>query len=317
MVNYRMTHYLFLQAKGQIDVIWNTESVEQVLADPQTSDEVRYKLNLIEEVKVFAEEKLCLTPGTNYTTYYDQKGLPILWALTACEPYSLQPYKWDYPILGKLDYKGFFDKEVGIKEMNQLREKGYDVDLGEVSAWSTLGILSDPVLSSMLELDTGKLVRLILHETTHATLYISGDAAFNENLATYVGDQGALQFMKEKYGEESGEYLSYVGLLEDINTFSGYTVSFTQSLNELYHSLPEDQTYWGAIKQKAIQGYKDGLYKQLFNKPSRYRKLSKYELNNTFFTSFLLYRNQQDSIAKICEEQYAGKICKMIEGFKD
>lgn len=311
-----MIGYLWMQGKGQLAIISNTIPVDEVLLSDTLSPKSRFLLELVPEIKHFAKKELGLTPKNNYTSFYNQNGQPILFALTACPTYSLEPYKWNFPVLGSLEYKGFFDKSLGEKEASELKIKGYDVDLGEVSAWSTLGILSDPILSSMLTLDTGKFVRLLIHELTHATVYISDDAIFNENMATYIGDQGAKMFLEKKFGRNSQEVEDYLKILEDIETFTEYTVAYSKSVDLLYKSLPSDSTIWPMLKQRTFKAYKDKLYRLPFNNRERYRKLQTAELNNTFFTGFLMYHNQQDSIQKLIKTAYGGSIKPWVESMK-
>ncbi len=311
-----MVAYLWMQGKGQMKIISNTVPILKVLESDTLSPKERYFLHLIPEIKEFARTELGLTPKDNYTEFYNQKGQPILWALTACSAYNLEPYLWSFPILGNLEYKGFFDKNIGEIEKLELEKMGYDVDLGEVSAWSTLGILSDPLLSSMLELDTGRFVRLLIHELTHTTIYISDDAIFNENLATYVGDNGGLEFMKKTYGTSSSEVEEYQEMLEDIKTFTEYTVAYSKSLELTYASLPQNEQLWPMLKERSIQSYKDKLRLIPFNNRKRYSSFRKQELNNTFFTGFLMYHNQQDSIQRLVSENFNGSIKDWISAMK-
>ena len=39
-----------------------------------------------------------------------------------------------------------------------------------------------------------ELAEVLIHELTHATLYVPGFSAFNENLANFVGARGAALF---------------------------------------------------------------------------------------------------------------------------
>lgn len=311
-----MVRYLWMQGKGQLSIMSNTVPIEHILKSDTLSAKSRFLLELIPEIKSFAKNTLGLIPDDNYTKYYNQNGKPILWALTACPPYSLEAYKWGFPFLGELEYKGFFEKSAGSMELEELRNQGFDVDLGEVGAWSTLGILSDPILSSMLELDTGNFVRLLLHEMTHATVYIADDGVFNENMATFIGDRGAMQFLIQQFGKNSAVVRRYQETLADIELFSEYTVAYSKSINLLYNSLPADATIWPIMKQKSFTAYKNRLYLLPFNHKKRFQKLQESELNNTFFTGFLMYHNQQDSIQKLIKELHSGNIKEWVESLK-
>ncbi|MEM9024906.1 MAG: aminopeptidase, partial [Bacteroidota bacterium] len=56
----------------------------------------------------FAIDSLGINDSENYRSVYDQQGEPILWVVTACDPYSLDRHYWHYPFLGKLGYMGAF-----------------------------------------------------------------------------------------------------------------------------------------------------------------------------------------------------------------
>src|SRR6185369_16149701 len=103
------------------------------------------------QIRKYTIDSLGYAPTNNFTCIYDQKNAVTLWVVTACGPFDLKPYEWDFPIVGRVSYKGFFKKNLAETEFNLFMSSGYDVDLRGVSAWSTLGWFSDPLLSSMLK----------------------------------------------------------------------------------------------------------------------------------------------------------------------
>ncbi|MCX7135824.1 MAG: aminopeptidase, partial [Proteobacteria bacterium] len=70
----------------------------------------------------------------NYQTFFDQRGKPILWVLTAAERYRLKAVDWHFPVIGSFTYIGYFDHERGQREEAEMRARGYDTELGEVAA---------------------------------------------------------------------------------------------------------------------------------------------------------------------------------------
>ena len=85
-----------------------------------------------------------------------------------------------------MPYKGYFDSTKAYNLVRDLKAEGYDVNIYNPAAWSTLGWFNDPILSSMLYWSEGGLASLIIHEMTHATIWISGDVEYNENLADFM-----------------------------------------------------------------------------------------------------------------------------------
>ncbi|MCC7514842.1 MAG: aminopeptidase [Bacteroidia bacterium] len=229
--------YGFNQLKGQLNIIYNAQPIGEVIENPLTPDSVKAKLILIREIKKYAVDSLGLAETNNYETYYDQKGKPALWVLTAAPEFKMEPYKWKFPFLGSLSYKGFFQKQKGVDELQLLKKKGFDADLSTVSAWSTLGWFGDPVMSSMMRKNVGSLAELIIHEMTHTTLYVKGNVEFNENLATFIGEIGAEKFLTHKFKDDSNVLTNYINHRKDNRILSEYVVTSVAKLDSLYKDV--------------------------------------------------------------------------------
>ena len=194
--------YLSRLGWHQSYITFHSVPVEELLKDEETGSHTKEKVRFIQEVKRYGEERFGLRRTKNYSRFFEVKG-PILHVITACEKDRLHPYSWDFPIVGKVTYKSFFAAEEALKEKKILDRKGYDTFLQQAAAYSTLGWLKDPIFSSLLEWNEGELANLILHEMAHATVYFKDRTDFNEQLATFIGNQGAIDFLTEKYGSES------------------------------------------------------------------------------------------------------------------
>jgi predicted aminopeptidase len=305
--NYKLLSYGISQGYGQLNIIWNTRPVEEVLQDATISDSIKQKIELINEIKKFAFDSLGIHRNENYTSFYDQKGKPILWVVTACPPYEMKAYEWQFPVLGSLSYKGYFAYEKALVEEKKLIAQNFDTDVGEVSAWSTLGWLKDPILSSMLRRKPGSLANIIIHELTHGTLYVKSHVDFNENLASFIGDFGARKFIKQKYGVNSKEFTEYEKGLRISKEYSERTLGWSKKLDSLYKTFtpktsPEEKQ---RSKTKMIDEAKADLIfylreNKLYNQ--EYEKVFK-KLNNAYFVDFITYRSQQN----IFEEEFRTK----------
>src|SRR5690606_23044830 len=79
--------------------------------------------------------------------------------------------------------------------------------------FSTGGWFSDPIVSSMFtqsENAFGYLVNIVLHESLHATILIKNQQFYNESLASFVGDQLTLEYLSQRFGDESEVMLVYL-----------------------------------------------------------------------------------------------------------
>lgn len=296
--NFQLVKYGIAQLKGQVKILYHAEPIEKKLIDPTFPDSLKAKLRLIQEIKRFAHDSLGLIVSKNYTKVFDQKGKPVLWVITASRAFSMQAYDWNFPFLGNVSYKGFFEKERGEPEFKRLEQFGYDVEYRPVSAWSTLGWFEDPILSNMLKRSEGQLAELIIHELTHTTLYLPGSVDYNENFATYVGENGAIQFLKYKYGTNGTPYTNYIQYQQDEEIYGDYMVKAVHDLDSLYQHFPADthRTQKLKLKYRKIGNIMKGINQLALFHPERYRFNFKEETlpNNTFFMSFYRYRKQQN-----------------------
>lgn len=309
--------YGMQQGKGQLGIIYGAEPVSKFLENPKYPDSLKNKLKLISEIKAFAIDSLGINPSDNYEKLYDQKGKPVMWVVTGCDQDSLNPYFWKFPFLGKFSYKGYFDKERAVKEFNQLKEEGYDADIGVVNAWSTLGWFKDPIMSSMLDKSPGQLARVIIHELTHGTLYVKNDIQFNENLASFVGDKGAILFLESKYGKPSLELNDYLNDFEDMAKVRAHLLTATENLKAFYAEA--DSTKIKKEKQNVIKQQILSLDTLDLHKKKKLKNLigGADTLNNTFFTDFLTYRKEQNSLEKQFKEEFNSDFKKYLLYLKE
>ncbi len=272
--------YIIKQGQGQIDIVLNSRPIEEVYADPGLPESRARKLDLVLASRRFAEERLGLRPSRNYTTYFDTGRRAVTYVVSACRPDAFIPYTWWFPIVGSLPYKGFFDRADAEAEAAALRADGWDVTVGESTAYSTLGWFRDPVFSSMLSLSDASLASTVIHELVHGTVYVPGHADFNESLATFVGRQGALQLLEERHGRGSGAAEDARARFEDEALFDEFIADLHGRLAALYGSALNREE---KLAERA--GIFDGARAELNSlapgfRTSSFRRLRDLELNN-------------------------------------
>ncbi len=192
--------YVVKQGLIHLSHLQHAKPIEKILKNPSqyqlTSEEVR-KLSLIQAVQKFAIEKIGLKASQNYTTYvkFPDNRLYLVYVVSACEKYKLEPYSWSFLFVGKMPYKGFFELTDAKDLAKDLEKEDLDVYVRGSIAFSTLGWFSDPVYSTMLRLDDLSLIETIFHEMTHDTVYLKGQGEFNESLANFVGVEATLAYI--------------------------------------------------------------------------------------------------------------------------
>jgi predicted aminopeptidase len=320
LVANRLVIYGISQGIGQVTMIVNSQPIDTVLTDPSFPDSLKQKLKLIKAIKTFATDSLGILPSQNYTTVYNQHDKPILYTITACEPYSFKAKEWWFPFLGNVSYKGFFNKKEARKEVLLLKGQGYDVDVFSPSGWSTLGWFKDPVQTHMLKQSDGNLANLIIHELTHGTVYIKSDVTFNENLASFIGDKGAEQFLKYKFGERSKELKDYEQHKLDTKCFTNYLLKGKERLDSLYTAMSfvSNPIYNKKQKKKLISEIVTGVYRlPLYNKQNYFNySLQAFSEGNAFFMSFARYDSQYDELNHDFTQNYHADLKLYLSAMK-
>ncbi|MBI3099311.1 MAG: aminopeptidase [Planctomycetes bacterium] len=228
--------YVAKQASGQLHIVMNRTSIDKLLKTGRLTEDQKEKLRLVLEAKAYAEETIGLTRSDNYLKYHDTGGKSVAWNLSASPRDALAPKTWWFPIVGTVPYLGYFDREDGEIEERRLKAQGYDTCLRGVRAYSTLGWFTDPVFSPMLEDDIHELVNTIVHELTHGTVYASGQGDFNESFATFVGNQGGVEFLAMRFGADSAVCRRAREAIADDAAFGEWIADHLDRLRGLYAS---------------------------------------------------------------------------------
>ncbi len=310
LFNFKDLSYGVSQLVGQIKILSNTQKVEEVLNSEDFPDSLKVKLLLIDDIRHFAIHDLGLKDSKNYRTIFDQKGKDILWIVTACPPFEMKAYEWKFALFGNFPYKGFFSLSKTEAEKEKMLQKGYEADIRRVNAWSTLGWFEDPILSNMLYRNEGDLANLIIHELTHATLFVKNDIDLNENLASFVGDYGAQLYLEKKYGSENPITLTYKNELKEEKYFISKVISQAQNLDSLYSSFNHESIEEKErMKENHIRKWLDEIDSVTFPTYQNFKNRSALNLpNNTFFMSYLRYNKMQNSFEAEFDSKYRGNL---------
>jgi predicted aminopeptidase len=158
-------------------------------------------------VREFARDRLGLNVDGAYSSYAVVDSGALVHVLSAAETSRLVPYRWWFPIVGSVEYKGFFARDDAEREAKRLGARGYDTYIRPAGAFSTLGWFDDPVLSSWLAWRPVAIAETLIHELLHRTCYVHGQTTFNESLANFVGHRGAIAYFTERDGVEGASTL--------------------------------------------------------------------------------------------------------------
>lgn len=182
-------------AKGQYQIFAHQKLIDQLIADPQTPAPLRGQLQLVEELRAFAKDDLKLPVDGHYRKYVDVHRPYVVWNVQAAPQFSLQPRTWWYPLVGSLEYRGYFSERGASNCAARIAKKGDDIYVDGVEAYSTLGWFKDPILNTFIDRNEPELAELIFHELGHQRVFARGDTDFNEAFATTVGQEGARRWL--------------------------------------------------------------------------------------------------------------------------
>ncbi|MDE2999372.1 MAG: aminopeptidase [Gemmatimonadota bacterium] len=290
-LNLELGYYWHL-VRGQAQLLWNRQPVADMLANRRLDPGVRERLEFIKEVRRFAEQRVGLARSRNYTTYIDIGEGPVSWQLTASPKDRIEPVQWTYPVVGRFPYRGYFDPDRAKRERDRLEARDFDTSLRPVGGYSTLGWFADPILSPMLRYSDGDLAELIIHELAHATVWIPGRVSFNESLATFVGEAGALQFMRHRYGQEAAVVTDMLDRRSDKRIFDRFMRGVAEELQALYGSK---RSYEEKLKEREVVFERaKRRFSRLDLKTGAYSRFPRRRLNNAVMMAYRTYHEKVD-----------------------
>ena len=308
--------YLWHVTVGQAKLLTRQQAVTDVLRDSQLSPAEQQKIRLILDVRTFAIEQLGLNMSKSYTTFVRVDGPYVSYTVSAAPKDALQPYTWRFPIVGRVPYKGYFQKEYARQEEQKLAAQGYDTYMRGVQAFSTLGYFNDPILSCMLTYDDATLISTIIHELLHQTVWIKGHVSFNESLANFIGEHGTLAYLTQRYGAAAPEVQHYRDVRADSRVFQTYMHALIERVKALYQQpisradkLHHREQLFADAKTaypSVFPNMKTPYYRRYFE-----RRL----LNNAILLSFQQYHSDVTFFEQALAE-HNGDLRRMITAFK-
>lgn len=245
--------YLLQAAQGQVSVLARREPIAAVIADPDTTADLRSRLAYVVRARDFASEHLGLPDNGSYRTYADLERRFVVWNVFATAPFSVEPRRWCFPIAGCVVYRGYFAERSAQRYAMRLRARGDDVAVGGVAAYSTLGHFNDPILNTMMGWNDVQLAATLFHELAHQLVYLKDDSAFNEAFASTVEEEGVLRWLAAS--GRAGELEAWQRQRQRAAGFSELLLGAREQLRTLYASgLPatsmahEKQQVFGRLK---------------------------------------------------------------------
>lgn len=190
--------YLLRAGWEEAKILWRRRPISEMVADSTVPPATRHKLQLVLDARAYAEDVLDLDVNESFATFSQLERDTLVLVLSAAYRDRLRYHRWWFPLVGRVPYKGWFDFEEAKRQEQEFRRRGFDTYLRPASAFSTLGWLNDPLVSTTLRADTLALANTVIHELVHNTFYARGQAEFNESFANFVGARGSAAFFASR-----------------------------------------------------------------------------------------------------------------------
>ena len=255
--------YYWQSVRGHLALMHSAEPISDVLQEPGLAPTLRAKLELAREVRAFASEQLALPDNGSYRSFA-RIGRPyVVWNVFAAPELSLRLERWCFPIVGCVAYRGYFDRADAEQYAARLRERGLEVQVAGVPAYSTLGWFDDPLPDTLTRYPDGEMARLIFHELAHQLLYVKNDSRFNESFATAVEQAGVSRWL-DAYERRTGNLQvrrSYEAFAERRRGFVALLHRHRAVLEKIYDSdLADDEK---RVRKAAAFAALQGDYREL------------------------------------------------------
>ncbi len=195
--------YVAESVGGHMKMMAARKDVATIIEDPATPETLRARMVSARDIREFASAELALPDNDSYRAYVDVGPDAVSWSVFAAPEFSLTPMAWCFPVFGCVPYRAYFSQKSAAQFAASLKAQGLDVHLGGVTAYSTLGWQSDPLLSTMFAGSDTYLASLVFHELAHQRVYVNDDSMFNESFAVAVETTGVRKWLRAT-GDRAG-----------------------------------------------------------------------------------------------------------------
>jgi predicted aminopeptidase len=272
---------------GHSKVMAKARPVDEWLADPATAPDLKQRLETARRIREFATKNLKLPENRSYLAYAELNRSYVVWNVFAAPQFSVEPKKECFPFTGCVSYRGFYSEDEARRHAAKLREAGYDVYVGGVPAYSTLGWFDDPLLSTFIRYPDAQLARLVFHELAHQLVYAKDDTTFNESFAVTVEEEGVKRWLEAE--GRSGELALFRAAQTRKREFAARVAEARERLAGIYRM---------DLSPEAMLEHKRGEWERL---RAAYPAMPA-EANNAFLASIALYTDLVPAFERLLAE---------------
>ena len=298
---FSLLQYAFSQALGFYRVRKDCVSLQSLASKPEYSK----KYMLIQNAFAFAaQEGLDTTDAYKwYLPFHPDHRLLVVSASTKSR---IAAHTWHFPVLGSVTYKGFYERQLLLREIESLAIDGFDTDTSEVEAWSALGWMSEILSEQTLKKDDTTLTGILFHELTHRRIYLYDAPDLNENLAQACGE-----FLNRKFWHLAEKQ-------EDKEAaFARMMCRLSRRGNRLYAACSDERSLYAARKLFICLSIDSVYESKLLTTQAKKRVATRIGRSvNAYFSDYENYFSSKDSLENILMNTCKGKLPIFFARFK-
>jgi predicted aminopeptidase len=170
-----------------------------------------------------------------------------------------------------------------------------------VPAYSTLGWLDDPVLSTFVQYPDADIAELMFHELAHQLVYVQGDSTFNESFAVTVEREGVERWLAAHGSDAQRRAFEQQQVRRQ--AFVELVASYRERLAQLY-AEPLDAQQMRARKEQVLTQMRAeyGRLKQGWDGFAGYDPWFERPLNNAQLASVTIYTQLVPAFQRILRD---------------
>ena len=293
---------------GGARVLATRQAIDRLVDDPRTDADLKRRLLYVRQVRDFASRELALPDNGSYRYYSEvrkggQRSPYVVWNVVAAPELSVEPREWCYPLIGCAAYRGHFSPQRAARLGRSLEERGLDVNVYGVRAYSTLGRFADPVLSTFLYgQEPIESAGLLFHELAHQVAYLEGDTEFNESFATVVEEEGLDRWLRAR--GEAQEIERYLTLRARDDEARALILDYREKLAACYERDRSDD--WKRAEKARLIAELRRDYERLkaaWGDDRRWDSWFSRDLNNAHFALTGSYRGLAPAFRRLLRDQ--------------
>jgi predicted aminopeptidase len=140
------------------------------------------------------------------------------------------------------------------------------------------------------------LANTVIHELLHNSIYLAGQAGFNESFANFVGDRGAIDFFCDRDGADARTCLQASDSWQDNLLYGAFLSDLVDRLQRLYAREDLDREAKLAAKQELLEDARLRFAAEVRPRlrTAAYRSFEREPLNNAVLIGTRLYYQRLD-----------------------